>query len=199
MGWTDDLGVIRRDLNASHNENHTGSSGGLFLKPIAYVERSGSIFKTLHPFVAALPDWERTMYAIVKTGGKQYMVSEGDTVQVERLPGEVGDHVDLTDVLFIGGEEESLIGAPMVSGAKVTGEIISQTRDKKILVFKFKRRKGYRKKQGHRQDITKLKIDRIFSGRDGDDVAAEPPMEATVPEEASGAETPEAVTVEVES
>ena len=139
------------------------------------------------------------MYAIVKTGGKQYMVSEGDTVQVERLPGEVGDHVDLTDVLFIGGEEDALIGAPMVSGAKVTGEIVSQTRDKKIVVLKFKRRKGYRKKQGHRQDITKLKIERIFSGCDGDHQAAGPPMEATGPEEASGTETPEAATAEVES
>lgn len=101
------------------------------------------------------------IYAVVKTGGKQYRVSQGDVVRVERLPGEVGDKVTLVDVLFIGGNGEVKIGTPKLANASVTGEILDQGRAKKILVFKKKRRKSYSRKQGHRQRVTTLKITEI--------------------------------------
>jgi large subunit ribosomal protein L21 len=97
------------------------------------------------------------MYAIIRTGGKQYRVSEGDTIRVERLPGEVGGKIELSDVLMLGGEK-SLVGKPLVKGATVNAEIVAQDRAKKIVVFKFKRRKRYRRKTGHRQPYTELKI-----------------------------------------
>jgi large subunit ribosomal protein L21 len=97
-------------------------------------------------------------YAVIRTGGKQYRVAEGDLVRVEKLTGEVGDSVTLGDVLFIGGNDEVKIGAPLVENAKVTGRIVSQTKAKKILVFKKKRRKSYSRQRGHRQQQTILKI-----------------------------------------
>jgi large subunit ribosomal protein L21 len=97
------------------------------------------------------------MYAIIRTGGKQYRVSEGDTIRVEKLPGEVGGEVELSDVLMLGGEKP-LVGKPLVKGATVKAEIVAQDRAKKIVVFKFKRRKKYRRKAGHRQPYTELKI-----------------------------------------
>ena len=100
-------------------------------------------------------------YAVIRTGGKQYRVSEGDFVKVERLAGAVGDTVTLGDVLFVGGNGEVKIGSPLISNAKVTGEIVSQTKAKKILVFKKKRRKSYSRQRGHRQYQTTLKITAI--------------------------------------
>ncbi|HEV8720709.1 MAG TPA: 50S ribosomal protein L21 [Candidatus Binatia bacterium] len=100
-------------------------------------------------------------YAVIRTGGKQYRVSEGDVVKVEKLPGEVGEKVTLADVLFVGGNGEVKIGAPLVSNATVTGEIIGQIRAKKVRVFKKKRRKSYSRQQGHRQYQTALKITSI--------------------------------------
>jgi len=97
-------------------------------------------------------------YAIIKTGGKQYRVSEGDTVRVEKIPGEVGSSIELDEVLMVGGGDDVSIGKPLVSGAKVTAEIVAQDRAKKIIVFKMKRRKNYRRKQGHRQPYTELRI-----------------------------------------
>ena len=97
-------------------------------------------------------------YAVIRTGGKQYRVSEGDVVKVEKLPGEVGEKITLADVLFVGGNDEVKIGTPLIANAKVTGEIIGQVRAKKIIVFKKKRRKSYSRKQGHRQYKTALKI-----------------------------------------
>lgn len=97
-------------------------------------------------------------YAVIRTGGKQYRVSEGEIVKVEKLAGEVGEKVSLSDVLFIGGEDEVKIGAPLVENAKVTGEIMGQGKAKKILVFKKKRRKSYSRQRGHRQHQTTLKI-----------------------------------------
>ncbi len=97
-------------------------------------------------------------YAVIRTGGKQYRVSEGQLVKVEKLAGEVGDQVTLGDVLFIGGNDEVKIGAPVVANAKVTGEIVSQARAKKVIVFKKKRRKSYSRQRGHRQYQTTLKI-----------------------------------------
>jgi large subunit ribosomal protein L21 len=97
-------------------------------------------------------------YAVIRTGGKQYRVSEGQLVKVEKLAGAVGDTVTLADVLFIGGNDEVKIGSPLVSNAKVTGEIVSQARAKKVLVFKKKRRQSYSRQHGHRQYQTTLKI-----------------------------------------
>jgi large subunit ribosomal protein L21 len=100
-------------------------------------------------------------YAVIRTGGKQYRVSEGDVVKVEKLPGEVGEKITLVDVLFVGGNGEVKIGTPLVTDAKVTGEIVGQVRAKKIIVFKKKRRKSYSRQQGHRQYQTALKITAI--------------------------------------
>jgi large subunit ribosomal protein L21 len=97
------------------------------------------------------------MYAVIKTGGKQYKVSEGDTIKVEKLAGDTGESIEISDVLMVGGEEVK-IGAPLLPDAKVTARIVEQGKDKKILVFKSKRRKGYRKTYGHRQPITRLRI-----------------------------------------
>lgn len=100
-------------------------------------------------------------YAVIRTGGKQYRVSEGEVVKIEKLPGEVGEKVTLSDVLFVGGNDEVKIGAPMVANATVTGEIVGQIRAKKIIVFKKKRRKSYSRQKGHRQYQTALKITAI--------------------------------------
>ena len=97
------------------------------------------------------------MYAVIKTGGKQYKVSEGDLLKVEKLSGEVGETIELNEVLMVGGEEVK-IGTPLLSGAKVSAKVVEQGKDKKILVFHSKRRKNYRKKYGHRQPITRLQI-----------------------------------------
>ena len=101
------------------------------------------------------------MYAIIATGGKQYRVSEGDVISIERIPGEKGDSVPFDQVLMVGKEGDVRIGRPIVEGAKVVGEILAQTQGDKITVFKTKKRKGYRKKTGHRQPLTSLKIREI--------------------------------------
>lgn len=100
------------------------------------------------------------MYAIVKTGGKQYRVAPGDTVKIEKLAGEAGAAVEFTDVLMVAGDnDDSLhIGRPTVANARVSAEIRRQTKGKKIIIFKSKRRKGYRKKTGHRQLLTEVTI-----------------------------------------
>ena len=101
------------------------------------------------------------MYAVVRTGGKQIRVAPGDSVWVERLAGEVGASVELDQVLLIGGEGEARVGTPTLENAKVVGTITEQGRGEKITVFKMKRRKNYRRKQGHRQHYTQLRIERI--------------------------------------
>lgn len=100
-------------------------------------------------------------YAVIRTGGKQYRVAEGEVVKVEKLAGDVGDKVTLADVLFVGGDGEPKIGLPLLTDAKVTGEIVDQGRAKKIIVFKKKRRKSYSRQRGHRQYRTALKITAI--------------------------------------
>ena len=97
------------------------------------------------------------MYAVIKTGGKQYRVAEGQKLRVEKLPGNAGDKVTFSEVLLVGGDAPK-IGKPLVSGASVAAEITGQDRGKKIVVFKFRRRKNYRRKNGHRQPYTELKI-----------------------------------------
>jgi large subunit ribosomal protein L21 len=101
------------------------------------------------------------MYAVIATGGKQYRVNEGDCLRVEKLTGSVGEKVVFDKVLLTGGDGEPKIGTPMLNGAKVEAEITAQDRAKKIVVFKFKRRKNYRRKYGHRQPYTELKITKI--------------------------------------
>ncbi len=103
------------------------------------------------------------MYAVVRTGGKQYRVAEGDRLRVERLNGNVGDKITLGEVLLVGGDNVK-VGAPLVAGAKVEATITAQDRGKKIIIFKFRRRKNYRRKSGHRQPFTGLHIDGIVRG-----------------------------------
>ncbi|MBE0557550.1 MAG: 50S ribosomal protein L21 [Proteobacteria bacterium] len=101
------------------------------------------------------------MYAVIKTGGKQHRVSEGDVVVVEKINGGKGDAVVFDQVLMVEKEGDIRIGRPVVEGAKVTGEILSQTKAAKLIVFKMKKRKGYHKKNGHRQQLTSMKIKEI--------------------------------------
>ncbi len=100
---------------------------------------------------------EGTMYAVIKTGGKQYRVQTGDKIFVEKLPGNVGDAVSFDQVLMLGGEALKL-GKPLVSGAKVEAKILEHGRGEKVIIFKFRRRKNYRRKTGHRQPFTTLQI-----------------------------------------
>lgn len=104
------------------------------------------------------------MYAVVATGGRQYRVSPGDTIDVEKLTGEIGDAVTLADVLLLGNGSDITIGAPRLADARVEAQIVAQKRGKKIVIFKHKRRKGYRRKQGHRQLLTSLQITGIHTG-----------------------------------
>jgi large subunit ribosomal protein L21 len=98
------------------------------------------------------------MYAVVKTGGKQYKVAEGTFFKVEKCPGEVGDEVVFDQILLLSKDGALTLGRPTVEGARVKGTIVEQGREKKIVVFKMKRRKGFRRKQGHRQYYTGVKI-----------------------------------------
>lgn len=101
------------------------------------------------------------MYAVIRTGGKQYRVTEGQTLRVEKLPGSAGDKVTFGEVLLVGsgvGGDTPKIGQPLVKGASVSAEIKAQDRGPKIVIFKFRRRKNYRRKTGHRQPYTELKI-----------------------------------------
>ena len=101
------------------------------------------------------------MYAIVRSGGKQYRVSPGETVYVERLDGQVGETVRFEDVLLVGGEAGVKVGAPRLESAAVVGTVVDQGRDAKIRVFKFKKRKHYRRTRGHRQAFTAVRIDAV--------------------------------------
>jgi large subunit ribosomal protein L21 len=102
------------------------------------------------------------MYAVFKTGGKQYRVAKGDRLRVEKVPGNVGEAVTFGEVLLVGGESLKL-GKPMVQGARVEAKILDQGLGRKIIIFKFRRRKNYRRKTGHRQPFTALEITDILS------------------------------------
>jgi len=99
-------------------------------------------------------------YAVIRTGGKQYRVAPGDLLRIERLPGDVGNAVEFTEVLLTGGDTVR-VGTPLIEGALVRGQIVSQSRDRKILVYKKKRRKNYRRRRGHRQSITTVRVTEI--------------------------------------
>ncbi len=98
------------------------------------------------------------MYAVVKTGGKQHRVRAGDLIKVEKLEGEIGEKLTLGEVLMVAGNGETRIGKPTIEGAKVEAEIVRQGRSRKIIVYKFKRRKNYRRMYGHRQPFTHLRV-----------------------------------------
>jgi large subunit ribosomal protein L21 len=105
------------------------------------------------------------MFAVLATGGKQYKVAKGDTIQVEKLAGEVGDQVELAKVLMVVDDDDNVnVGKPVLEGASVKAEIVDQGRHRKIIIFKMKRRKNYRRKAGHRQPFTALKIVDIAQG-----------------------------------
>ena len=101
------------------------------------------------------------MYAVIETGGKQYRVNQGDVIKVEKLTVDVGEKVDFDRVLLVGEGSDVKVGSPIVDGASVSGTVVEQDRGKKIIVFKMKRRKGFRRKQGHRQDYTGVLINKI--------------------------------------
>ncbi len=100
-------------------------------------------------------------YAVIRTGGKQYRVSEGMTLAVEKLDGDPGDAIEFADVLMRGTGSETTVGTPVVEGAKVTGVIVRQGRGERILVYKKKKRKNYRRRQGHRQYETTVRVTAI--------------------------------------
>ena len=101
------------------------------------------------------------MYAVIKTGGKQYRVSSGDKLKIEKLAADVGSEVTFDQVLMVGGEGDIKLGAPVLSGASVKATVLAQGRGEKIHIFKMRRRKHYRKSQGHRQDYTEVQISNI--------------------------------------
>ncbi len=101
------------------------------------------------------------MYAVIETGGKQYRVQEGDTIFIEKVEGNQGDAFNFDKVLLVSGESDVKVGKPYVEGATVNASILEQGKAKKIIVFKFKAKKDYRRKQGHRQPYTKVKIEKI--------------------------------------
>ena len=101
------------------------------------------------------------MYAVIKTGGKQYRVAAGEKLKIEQIPAEVGAEITLDQILMVGEGESVKVGAPLVSGASVKATVLSQGRHKKVTIFKMRRRKHYQKHQGHRQNYTEIRIDGI--------------------------------------
>jgi large subunit ribosomal protein L21 len=107
---------------------------------------------------------DETMYAVIKTGGKQYRVAANDKILIEKLDGEAGDQVQFTEVLMVGNGADVAVGAPVVAGATVVGEIDKQARGPRLIIFKKRRRKHYRRRNGHRQDLTAVTITEILTG-----------------------------------
>jgi large subunit ribosomal protein L21 len=106
-------------------------------------------------------NWSNTMYAVIKTGGKQYRVAAGEKIKVEQIPADVGSEITLDQVLMVGEGESVQIGTPVVSGAAVKATVLSHGRHDKVKIFKMRRRKHYQKHQGHRQNYTELRIEAI--------------------------------------
>ncbi|MBQ8507610.1 MAG: 50S ribosomal protein L21 [Clostridia bacterium] len=101
------------------------------------------------------------MYAVIKTGGKQYRVQQGDVIFVEKINAQADEAVTFEEVLLVGNDDETKIGTPVVAGAKVEGKVLAQVKAKKVVVYKYKAKKNERKKQGHRQPYTKVEITAI--------------------------------------
>lgn len=101
------------------------------------------------------------MYAVIRTGGRQYRAEVGKNLDIDRLPNEVNESFDITDVLLIGDGDNTIVGQPLVEGASVKVTVIDQFRGKKIIVFKYRQRTNYRRKRGHRQYYTRVRIDSI--------------------------------------
>jgi large subunit ribosomal protein L21 len=117
-----------------------------------------------------------TMYAVIRTGGKQYKVAPDDVLDIEKITGEAGDVVQFTDVLMVGGEGEPLLGAPLVDGAMVAAEVVNQHRGEKIIIFKKRRRKNSRRRNGHRQYLTAVRITEILTSGAKPSAAKAPPV-----------------------
>ena len=129
------------------------------------------------------------MFAVIRTGGKQYRVAPNDIIKVEKIAGEPGDIVELAEVILLGGEGGPKTGSPTIAGALVAAEVIEQTRADKIVVFKKKRRKNYRRKKGHRQALTALRITEILTdGKKPSKAAPRPEKKAAPKPEAKKAE-----------
>jgi large subunit ribosomal protein L21 len=130
------------------------------------------------------------MYAVIRTGGKQYKVAPQDVLQIEKIEGAAGDAVSFFDVLMVAGEGGPTFGAPVVSGAVVSAEVVEQGRGPKVIIFKKKRRQNYRRKRGHRQELTTVRILEILTGGKAPAEAAKAkPAEASAAE-AEAAEAP---------
>jgi large subunit ribosomal protein L21 len=129
----------------------------------------------------------KTMFAVIQTGGKQYTVAPGDEISVEKIEGEAGDSIVLENVLMLGGDKGVTVGAPLVTGASVVAELVENGRGKKIIVFKKRRRQNYRRKAGHRQWFSKLRISEILAP--GDKPAAK---KAAAPKKAAADAAPAA-------
>ncbi len=131
---------------------------------MAFVDRSEKVLNMVFMYLN-WRDWNEEvflMYAVVVTGGKQYKVAEGDVLYVEKLTADFDSTVELDNVLLVGKDNgETVVGKPMVEGAKVTAKVLAQGKAKKVVVFKYKPKKDYRKKQGHRQPYTKIQIEKI--------------------------------------
>lgn len=126
------------------------------------------------------------MYAVIKTGGKQYRVAANDKILIEKLEGEAGDQIQFTDILMVGNGGDVAIGAPLVAGATVVGEIEKQARGPHLIIFKKRRRKHYRRRNGHRQDLTSVTITEILTG------GAKPAAKAKAAKPAAVADAPAA-------
>ena len=130
------------------------------------------------------------MFAVIKTGGKQYRVAEDQLLQIEKIKGEPGEIVQLGDVLMLGGDKPEL-GAPMVAGASVAAEVVSQGRGPKVIAFKKRRRKNSRRKRGHRQEFTLIRITEILTGGAKPSKGPKPKPERKPKEAAAAAESAE--------
>jgi large subunit ribosomal protein L21 len=138
------------------------------------------------------------MYAVIRTGGKQYKVAPQDVLQIEKIEGAAGDTVNFSDVLMVAGEGAPTFGAPLVSGAAVSAEVVEQGRGPKVIIFKKKRRQNYRRKRGHRQELTTVRILEILTdGKAPVKAAKAKPAEASTAEApAAEAKKPRAKTAE---
>ena len=128
------------------------------------------------------------MYALVKTGGKQYRVSKDDTILVERLSAEEGEQIILNDIVMLGDGDKVTIGTPLVDGAGVSATVVRQTRGPKIIIFRRKRRKNHRRTQGHRQDLTLLKI--VDIAEDAKNLKTAKPAAKAAPKKTAASDAP---------